>query len=295
MKIAICFSGQVRTGIENYQNIREILSDIYADCDFFIHTWDFCQYKSYNLSRISKKPAVETVEKFEKFKELYSAKKMVVDGKHADYINTRLHGIQPLWYSFWKSVELKKQYELENNFKYDYVIKFRPDLVLNRHTSAELLNEIITTKQNQFKLAQWYHSNNLIEKNTPLSTDVFFIAKSDEMDIAANYIWFLMKQFRCNREYVNLIFYLKNENIECLPLSYVDRYMLLRDDFVKNGVLELNKSEMLESIDIMEAYYYSSPIVNGNKNTFISDLLIELDKKKIKLEDDKHYYLEDLL
>jgi hypothetical protein len=293
MKIAICFSGQLRTGIENYPNIKEICADIYDDCDFFIHTWDFCQYKSYNLSRIFKKPTIEPAEKFEKFKELYSPKKMVVDGKHDDYINTLQHGIQPLWYSFWKSVELKKQYELENNFKYDYVIKLRPDLVLNHHTSAELLNEIITTKKDEFKMIDWYGTD--IVKHTPLATDVFFIAKSNEMDIAANYLWFLLKQFRCKREYINLPFYLKNENIKSLKTAYVDRFLLLRDIFVEKDVLKLNKSEMLESIEILEAYYYSCPTINKNKNTFISDLLIELDNKKIKLEDDKDYYLEDLL
>ena len=36
--------------------------------------------------------------------------------------------VQPLWYSFYKSIELKKKYELKNGFKYDYVLKLRPDI-----------------------------------------------------------------------------------------------------------------------------------------------------------------------
>jgi hypothetical protein len=296
MKIAVCFSGQIRTGVENYQNIREIFGELYNCCDFFIHTWDFCKYKSYNLSKISKKPTIEPAEKFEKFKELYSPKKMIVDVNGVGYEAAEKYGIQALWYSFWKSVELKKEYELENNFKYDYVIKFRTDLVLNFHNSVELLNEIITTKPNEFKILNWpnYIPDDNTYETAPLGTDVFFISKSNEMDIAANYLRWLINQFRCKRKILNLPFYLKSENIKPLKTVYVTRFALLRVDFIENDVLKLNKSEMLETILRMEAYYYASPIF-GNKNTFISDLLIELHKRKIKLEDNKDYYLEDIL
>jgi hypothetical protein len=292
MKIAVCFHGQLRTGIENYPNIKEIFSDIYDNCDFFIHNWNFCEYKTYNVSNISKKPIIEPAEKFEIIKQLYSPKKMVVDDMHANYINVKSHGIQPLWHSFWKSVELKKQYELENNFKYDYVIKLRTDIILNYHDPIELLNEIIETKKNEFKIIDWDGFD--IPKNIPLATDVFFVSKSNEMDIAANYIWFLMKQFRYNKEYINFPFYLKSENITPLQTSYIKRFSLLRDDFIKRGILKLNKSEMLKELFELERYYYSSPPVIDN-NTFVGDLLIELEKRKIVLDENKNYYLEDLL
>jgi hypothetical protein len=292
MRIAVCFSGQVRTGVENYQNIREVLGELYDSCDFFIHTWNFCSYKTYNLSNIAKKPVTEPSEKFEAIRQLYSPKKMVVDGKHIGYQTTEEYGIQALWHSFWKSVELKKQYELENNFKYDYVLKLRMDLILNRHTSFELLQEILTIENNQFKTNQWFSPDPIIFKNVPLSTDVFFISKSKEMDIAADYVWALMKSFS-NGEYINLIYYLSQQNIKTSQFSYVDRYSLLRDDFVNRGVLELNKSEMLDEIDKLETYYYASPeLTNGNN--FIKDLHIKLKKNKIKLGDDRIYYLEDI-
>jgi hypothetical protein len=292
MRIAVCFSGQVRTGVENYQNIREVLGELYDSCDFFIHTWNFCSYKTYNLSNIAKKPVTEPSEKFEAIRQLYSPKKMVVDGKYIGYQTTEEYGIQALWHSFWKSVELKKQYELENNFKYDYVLKLRMDLILNRHTSFELLQEILTIENNQFKTNQWFSPDPIIFKNVPLSTDVFFISKSKEMDIAADYVWALMKSFS-NGEYINLIYYLSQQNIKTSQFSYVDRYSLLRDDFVNRGVLELNKSEMLDEIDKLETYYYASPeLTNGNN--FIKDLHIKLKKNKIKLGDDRIYYLEDI-
>ena len=293
MKIAVCFSGQIRTGVENYQNIREIFGELYNYCDFFIHTWNFCEYKTYNTSNISKKPVIEPIEKFEQIKKMYSPKKMIVDDKTIGYVNTVNYGIQPLWYSFWKSVELKKQYELENNFKYDYVLKLRMDLILNYHTPSELFQEIITTKKNQFKTNQWDYGVDTISKNTPLSTDVFFISKSEEMDVTADYLWVLMKYYD-NKDYINLVYYLKEKNIESLKFSYVDRYLLLRDDFVEKGVLKLNKEEMLEEICKLENYYYSSPELT-NENYFINDLFTKLKKYKIDLEMDNKYYLEYIL
>ena len=62
MKIAVCFSGQIRTGIENHPNIKEFFGKLYNDCDFFIHTWNFSEYKTYNGSNISKKPTIEPIE-----------------------------------------------------------------------------------------------------------------------------------------------------------------------------------------------------------------------------------------
>lgn len=292
MRIAVCFSGQVRTGVENYQNIREVFGELYDSCDFFIHTWNFCSYKTYNLSNIAKKPVTESPEKFEAIRQLYSPKKMVVDGKYVGYQTTEEYGIQALWHSFWKSVELKKQYELENNFKYDYVLKLRMDLVLNRHTSFELLQEILTIENNQFKVNQWFGEDPIIFKNIPLSTDVFFISKSKEMDIAADYAWALMKSFS-NGEYINLIYYLSQHNIKTSHFSYVERYALLRDDFVDRGVLELDKSEMLDEIDRLENYYYASPEI-VNENNFVNDLNIELKKKGIILDMNTKYYVEDI-
>ena len=41
MKIAVCFSGQIRTGIQNHPNIKEFFGKLYNECDFFIHTSRF--------------------------------------------------------------------------------------------------------------------------------------------------------------------------------------------------------------------------------------------------------------
>jgi len=291
MKIAVCFSGQIRTGIENYPNIKEFFGELYDDCDFFIHTWNFTEYKTYNCSNIASRPIIESVEKFEEIKKLYSPKKMIVDIKHIGYETAEKYGIQPLWYSFWKSVELKKQYELENNFKYDYVIKLRPDLVLNHHTCDDLIKEINTTYDNEFKIIGWDGFDT--PKHIQLSTDVFFISKSNEMNIAADYFWSLIKYYD-NNNYTNLPFYLKEYNIQSVKPVYVNRFVLLREIFIENGVLKLNKLDMLNEITELEKYYFDSCNL-PDKKYFINDLLIEFEKKGILLDKNKKYYLEDLL
>lgn len=291
MKIAVCFSGQIRTGIDNYPNIKEFFGKLYNDCDFFIHTWNFSEYKTYNGSNIAKRPIVEPIEKFEEIKKLYSPKNIIVDIKHIGYETAEKYGIQPLWYSFWKSVELKKQYELKNNFKYDYVIKLRPDLVLNFHTYDALLNEINTTYDNEFKIIGWDGFD--VSKNVQLATDVFFISKSNEMDIAADYFWSLMKYYD-NNNYTNLPSYLKEHNIKSIKSTYIDRFLLLREIFVENGVLNLNKLDMLNKIAELEKYYFDS-CSSSDEKYFINDLLIEFEKRKIVLDKNKKYYLEDLL
>ena len=40
MKIAICFSGMVRTGVKAYPSIKRFIGDLWGQCDFFMHTWD---------------------------------------------------------------------------------------------------------------------------------------------------------------------------------------------------------------------------------------------------------------
>src|SRR6187551_3406039 len=47
MKIAICFSGQMRYAIKCAPNIKRFIGDV--DADYFIHTWDINQYKPYAI------------------------------------------------------------------------------------------------------------------------------------------------------------------------------------------------------------------------------------------------------
>ena len=40
MRIAVCFSGQIRTGVQTAPNIKRYIGDLDPVCDYFVHTWD---------------------------------------------------------------------------------------------------------------------------------------------------------------------------------------------------------------------------------------------------------------
>ena len=130
MKTAVCLYGLFThhfhdSGERGYEHIkREILSKV-PDADFFCHSWD--------------------VEKEDLILDWYKPKKSIIEPQidFSDKVNAidlgrYLYTPHRNWqyifraFSFYytraKSIELKKQYEEENNFKYDCVITCRYDL-----------------------------------------------------------------------------------------------------------------------------------------------------------------------
>jgi len=125
MKIALCLSGQPRCFdqgfVFHYHNIIK-----HNNVDVFCHVWKF--------------------EDVDKLIELYKPKAIIVD----DMINpdlskyTRVPAPTPNWkvknpalstyaqlYAIDKVFSLKRQYEIENNFKYDWAIRSRYDFAVN--------------------------------------------------------------------------------------------------------------------------------------------------------------------
>ena len=137
MRIAVIFGGQLRTGVETSKSVLNFLGDYLPNCDFFVHTWDITSYKngdyknshsdSFDWESIKLKD-----DYLQEFLKIYKPLKYEVTPflKFREEIENSEDYLMPAWaYSFWKSNELKKEYENENNFKYDYVIKLRGDLI----------------------------------------------------------------------------------------------------------------------------------------------------------------------
>lgn len=142
MKIAVCFSGNIRTGVNAFPNIKRYFGPLFDNIDFFVHTWDLedvappfleCYenrsllfyhlrtYVPYNLH--------ET--KVHKFNQLYNPKRFVVDPPlHRTTVE------KPMWVSMQKSLDLMREYENLNNFKYDIVVRLRPDLLFHPGASS---------------------------------------------------------------------------------------------------------------------------------------------------------------
>lgn len=162
MKTAICISGHFRTYlylIHNfYSNVFCPFKKI-GDVDIFIHTWDKLNAQKTAMSHLGNNNCY--VEKDINEKEIlgiYNPNKCVI-GNYDKIKNKFLlsnftnlecsNGLRssegvlystPMMYKMWACNELKKQYEIENNFKYDYVIRMRPDLVVRKEIDTNQLN-----------------------------------------------------------------------------------------------------------------------------------------------------------
>ena len=69
-------------------------------------------------------------EEFDNVVDWYKPKKHIFDNKKQDFFYANDHW-SSLFYSLAQSIMLKREYEIENDFEYDLVIKTRPDVVFD--------------------------------------------------------------------------------------------------------------------------------------------------------------------
>jgi hypothetical protein len=188
MKIAICLSGQFRTGEYALPSLLNYFQG--HDCDYFCHSWQD------NNMRLA------TPERFRKILD-------TVDTQFTkDYIESTLTGIlkpkkilieensriaapfvgpwSELFYSLMIANWLKKEYEVENNFKYDLVVKTRYDFVYPPEAifyPISYQNEPLTDHIEIF-------TNGICRMNMEYSrinvSDTFFYGSSNAMDVISD-------------------------------------------------------------------------------------------------------------
>lgn len=185
MKIAVVFSTQLRTIENTTENLINFFGDLFTEIDFFCHTWDI-SYNSNKTSGIIRHddPTQTILEEYNKlinephivdnFIKNFNPKKMVVE-KFLDYqlrnYNSGKKDFQ-MWYSIWAGNELKRKYEIENEFTYDIVIKVRGDLFF--WNERKLKNDI-----------DYFLS---LEKNSILRLeDFYYLTTSKNMDLLCDY------------------------------------------------------------------------------------------------------------
>jgi len=149
MRVAVCLSGQLRQweiAKENQKWFWEsCIGTEVKEVDYFIHTWNY----SGDREGVSQPYITRDVsqEEFDNVVDWYKPKKYFLDDKKQNYFYESDHW-SSLFYSMAQSIMLKREYEIENNFEYDVVIKSRPDVVFDPiyHFSWEHLeNNILYT------------------------------------------------------------------------------------------------------------------------------------------------------
>jgi hypothetical protein len=166
MKIALCFSGQPRTWekcLPSWIKFKQRLQEHFnADIDTFCHAWDFNtpphavmsspmvnnNDKSFDYRRV--KGIMITSQERDQFLNALQPKKYIFENEEVSKLkpaevlelsrrNKNEHGECPIewagsqFYAIMYAAHLKKQYEFENNIRYDMCFRLRYDLYFDDH------------------------------------------------------------------------------------------------------------------------------------------------------------------
>lgn len=129
MRIAILISGFTRTLLYNIEKTKNIFK--HYNCDYYLH---ISQDES-NDVYCNNKNTIENI--LMKICPLKCIIEKELDDNNLNYLNMRR-----MWYKIYILNYLKQTYEKINNFKYDIVVRLRPDLYI--------LDEIIDFKKYKF-------------------------------------------------------------------------------------------------------------------------------------------------
>ena len=173
MKIAICLSGQMRTAIYAWPNIKKFLGKLIDSTDFFIHTWNINSDKPVfgDQTFLRKKFIIPDNDLLE-YINIYKPKKYEIESIYCG----NEESFQ--WHSITKSIQLKQEYENSNGFTYDIVIKLRPDMIVHPTISIDnIIDQLDFTDNILF-------SNDVIRG---IPDDVIWFASSEVMNAISKY------------------------------------------------------------------------------------------------------------
>lgn len=202
MRIALCFSGQNRTGHVTAENIKRYVGDLLPDCDVFAHFWD-SETRGTNFA--NREGAASTTsdwhdtkqsnpEKNVEFYSQWAPRTMMVEeydlqpskklwgGRRFDPVAGKYQ--VSMWRSIYEANKLKQDYAQKNQIAYDYTVRLRSDLVFD---ASKSLAQDIAEIPDQYTMlfgdhyAIWdYDGRRRIE-------DIFFIGSSLVMDQFSTY------------------------------------------------------------------------------------------------------------
>jgi len=135
MRVALCIAGQMRTYRKCYKKLKKNIIDPLKP-DIFIHTWDYAGVSTKVDGSRGEKITYKTLDAFfspkscviEKFKEGYHDSFRGVTVPETLKNMPRYKGNVPQFYKVYECNRLKQDYERKFSFKYDVVIRIRPDL-----------------------------------------------------------------------------------------------------------------------------------------------------------------------
>lgn len=130
MRTAFCFSGELRSLDMAFPKIERHILSRFPDCDFFVYTWN----DDPDLSKMT------IFENDPRTKTILTEDRITYDEKN---YNSRkrpevfIQGMLRQLHCLKRCNDIKKEYENIHNFKYDCVVRMRPDLLPLSHTYIE--------------------------------------------------------------------------------------------------------------------------------------------------------------
>ena len=220
IKVAILICGEMR----NYNNpelIKRNNQFLFTkyNCDIFISTWENKGYSPYHGSVDTKnyssdKISDDIINNYNNVKNInienYESWFSNLPDEYKEIYNLGLNcgnkivnaTVFPQLYKIWDANRMKVLYENEHNFKYDIVIRFRPDMCLVEEIPNKYLNEFIKLESN---------NNNKIWTSNPTKIfypnriyDIFYYGNSDCMNTIAE-------------SWINILKYIKDPFDNGLP------------------------------------------------------------------------------
>jgi hypothetical protein len=194
-KVALCIAGQMRTWKECYKyqknNIIEPLKP-----DIFVHT-ERRSGITHKADNKFKQTVNHTDITGEMIEQLYDPIYYEITQSFTEEMRKKYQGVElpnklreevpvqsagniPNFYGINKCNELKKMYENKNNFKYDIVIRMRPDLMINSRIPDKVF------QNTNFLYHSHPHENKISDK--------FAISNSKNMDYYAN-LWSKLPEY----------------------------------------------------------------------------------------------------
>lgn len=232
MKIAVCMSGQLRQWEMAKENQKWFWETSGVEIDYFIHTWDY----SGDREGVSQPYITRDVsrEEFDKLVEWYKPKMCMFDDRKQDFFYTNDHW-SSLFYSMAHSMMLKRQYEIDNDFEYDLVIKTRPDVVFDPmyHFSWELLeNNILYATQGGLMETEFHMFN---------TNDMVFYGNSYTMDLVIQ-MYFYRQQMLDQRDIIKDKLFTGSMGPGVLMQEY------FRDYGITTQSIQPNRSTFIETL-----------------------------------------------
>lgn len=237
-RIAVCISGQLRTWEKVIDSWQYIVNDNVFDIqiDYFLHLFSENTIPTIGVNQIDLPLSLVDKKEVNKFLLKINPVNSKIESQ-SDFIKTidSSSYVNPYicqYYSMWQAAKMKYEYEIQNNFRYDIVIKSRYDL---------LFKYFIINPEDKIEKNSYYGYNPVYFDDGSLKviTDLFFYSDSETFDIISNYYNEInnlpeqYKNYSIEPEY-NWFYFLNNKNIKIFPNHWDIKVMRNNYSEIKN-------------------------------------------------------------